>query len=116
MNRERNYISIFYEILGLYIIMKILSIITPIITLLFHYMLPQKHINMQLRFTLYIMRKSVYGHFTHILQKKKVDRSFCNNIVENHFYTKFGKKKKKNLKLKGIGDLKNNLYHKLLIA
>ncbi len=33
MNRERNNISIFYEIL--YIIMKILSIITPIITLLF---------------------------------------------------------------------------------
>ncbi len=31
MNRERNYISIFYEIL--YIIMKIVSIINPIITL-----------------------------------------------------------------------------------
>ncbi len=98
MNREINYISIFYEILGLYIIMKILSIITPIITLLFHYMLPQKHINMQLRFslgTLYIMRKHVYGHFTHILQKeKRYIESFCYNIVENHFYTKFGKKKK----------------------
>ncbi len=52
MNGEINYISIFYEILGLYIIMKILSIITPIITLLFHYMLPQKHINMQIRFSL----------------------------------------------------------------
>ncbi len=51
MNRERNNISIFYEIL--YIIMKILSIITPIITLLFfHYMLPQKHITMQIRFSL----------------------------------------------------------------
>ncbi len=35
MNREINYSSIFYEILGLYIIMKILSIITPIITLFF---------------------------------------------------------------------------------
>ncbi len=35
MNREINYSSIFYEILGLYIIMKILSIITPIITLIF---------------------------------------------------------------------------------
>ncbi len=29
--------------------MKIVSIITPIIT---HYMLPQKHINMQIRFSL----------------------------------------------------------------
>ncbi len=50
MNKERNYISIFYEIS--YIIMKIVSSITPIITLLFHYMLPQKHINMQIRFSL----------------------------------------------------------------
>ncbi len=33
MNRERNYISILYDIL--YIIMKIVSIITPIITHLF---------------------------------------------------------------------------------
>ncbi len=53
INREINYSSIFYEILGQYIIMKILSIITPIITLIFfHYMLPQKHINMQIRFSL----------------------------------------------------------------
>ncbi len=29
--------------------MKILTIITPIITLFFHYMLPQEHINMQIR-------------------------------------------------------------------
>ncbi len=43
MNREINYISIFYEILGLYIIMKIMSIITPIITLLFHYVAPKTH-------------------------------------------------------------------------
>ncbi len=90
--------------------MKILSIITPIITLLFYYMLPQKHINMQIRFSLYciyrpvvlyilyIMRKPIYGHFTHILQKEKwyikwYIKSFCYNIVENHLYTKFGKKK-----------------------
>ncbi len=32
--------------------MKILSIITPIITLFFHFMLLQKHINMQIRFSL----------------------------------------------------------------
>ncbi len=41
------------------------------------------------------MRKPVYGHFTHILQKEKwYIESFCYNIVENHLYTKFGKKKK----------------------
>ncbi len=50
MNRERNYISIFYEIL--YIIMKIVSIITPIITLLFLLHVAPKHINMQIRFSL----------------------------------------------------------------
>ncbi len=34
--------------------MKILTIITPIITLhfFFHYMLPQKHMNMQIRYSL----------------------------------------------------------------
>ncbi len=38
--------------------------------------------------------KPVYGHFTHILQKQKLYiKSFCYNIVENHLYTKFGKKK-----------------------
>ncbi len=41
------------------------------------------------------MRKPVYGHFTHILQKEKwYIKSFCYNIAENHLYTKFGKKKK----------------------
>ncbi len=44
MNREINYSSIFYEILGLYIIMKILSIITPIITLFFSFhVAPKTH-------------------------------------------------------------------------
>ncbi len=42
MNRERNYISIFYEIL--YIIMKIVSIITPIIIFLFSlHVAPKTH-------------------------------------------------------------------------
>ncbi len=50
MNKERNYISIFYEIL--YIIMKIVSIIPPIITLLFSLNVAPKHINMQIRFSL----------------------------------------------------------------
>ncbi len=41
------------------------------------------------------MRKPIYVHFTHILQKEKwYIESFCYNIVENHLYTKFGKKKK----------------------
>ncbi len=39
------------------------------------------------------MRKPVYGHFTHILQKEKwYIESFCYNVVENHLYTKFEKK------------------------
>ncbi len=39
------------------------------------------------------MRKPVYGHFTHILQKEKCYiESFCYNVVENHLYTKFEKK------------------------
>ncbi len=42
MNRKINYISIFYEIL--YIIIKIWSIITPIITLLFSlHVAPKTH-------------------------------------------------------------------------
>ncbi len=42
MNREINYISVFYEIL--HIIMKIWSVITPIITLLFSlYVAPKTH-------------------------------------------------------------------------
>ncbi len=42
MNREINDISMFYEIL--YIIMKILSIITPIITLIFSlHVAPKTH-------------------------------------------------------------------------
>ncbi len=42
--------------------------------------------------------KPVYGHFT---QNEKI----------NNFYTKFGKKKKnKSLRLKIIGDLKNQLF------
>ncbi len=40
------------------------------------------------------MRKPIYGHFKHILQKEKwYIESFCYNIVENHLYTKFVKKK-----------------------
>ncbi len=50
MNSERNYISIFYEIL--YIIMKILSVITRISTLIFSLHVAQKHINMPIRFSL----------------------------------------------------------------
>ncbi len=50
-------------------------------------MLPQKHINMQIRLfidALYIMRKPINGHFTHILQKEKwYIKSLCYNIVEN---------------------------------
>ncbi len=76
MNREINYSSIFYEILGLYIIMKILSIITPIITLFFISCCPKNTLICKLdlvyRYIVgYIMRKPVYGHFTHILQKEK---------------------------------------------
>ncbi len=42
MNREINYISIFYEIL--HINMKIMSIITPVITLLFSlHVAPKTH-------------------------------------------------------------------------
>ncbi len=40
------------------------------------------------------MRKPIYGHFTHISQKEKwYIESFCYNTVDNHLYTKFGKKK-----------------------
>ncbi len=49
--------------------MKILSIITPIIALIFNYMLPQKHINMQIIDKLYIMEKLISVNFTHILHK-----------------------------------------------
>ncbi len=53
-DRERNYISIFYEIV--YIIIKILSVITPNITLLFSLHVGKKHetknINMQITFSL----------------------------------------------------------------
>ncbi len=105
MNREINYSSIFYEILGLYIIMKILSIITPIITLFFFISCCSKNtlickLDLVYRYIVgYIMRKPVYGHFTHILPKEnRYIESFCYNTVGNHFYTKFGKKKK-NLKL-----------------
>ncbi len=99
MNREINYIIILYYIAILYIIMKILSIITPIITLLFSLHVQNTLIcKLDLVIdTFYIMRKPVYGHFTHILQKEKwYIESFCYNIVENHLYTKFGKKKKFN--------------------
>ncbi len=50
MNRERKYITIFYEIL--YIIMKILSIINLIITLRCSLHVAKKNINMLIRFSL----------------------------------------------------------------
>ncbi len=57
-------------------------------TYCFHYMLAQKHINMQIQFV----------HFTHILDKEKwYIKSFCyifNNIVEHNLYIKFGIKNK----------------------
>ncbi len=96
MNRERNYISIFYEIL--YIIMKIVRLffITPIITLLFFITCCPK--NTLIRKLDLVYRYIVYNeknHFTHILQKEKwYIESFRYNIVENHLYIKFGKKKK----------------------
>ncbi len=51
---------------------KSCQLLLPLLHLFFHYMLPQKYINLQIRLfidTLYIMRKPVYGHLTHILQK-----------------------------------------------
>ncbi len=57
------------------------------------------------------MRKPIYVHFTHILQKEKwCIKSFCYNIVENHFYARFDKIKKSR-KLKCIGDKKNKKGH-----
>ncbi len=79
--------------------MKILSIITPIITLLFFITCCPKNtlickLDLVYRYIVY-NEKTVYGHFTHILQKEKwYIESFCYSIVENHLYTKFGKKKK----------------------
>ncbi len=67
INREINYISIFYEIL--HIIMKIVLIITPTS---FFMTLPQNTLICKLdlvyRYIVY-NEKHVYGHFTHILQK-----------------------------------------------
>ncbi len=73
MNKERNYISIFYEIS--YIIMKIVSSITPIITLLFLLHVAPKNtlickLDLVYRYIVY-NEKPVYGHFTHILQNEK---------------------------------------------
>ncbi len=68
MNRGRNYISIFYEILS--IIMKIVSIITP--TSFFITCCPKNtlicKLDLNYRYIVY-NEKPVYGHFTHILQK-----------------------------------------------
>ncbi len=48
------------------------------------------------------MRKPIYGHLTHNLQKEKLYiKSFSYNIVANNLYTKFVKKKK---------ELKKNIY------
>ncbi len=42
------------------------------------------------------MRKPIYGHLTHNLQKEKwYIKSFSYSIVENNLYTKFVKKKEK---------------------
>ncbi len=55
------------------------------------------------------MRKTINGHFTHILLKEKwYIESFRYNIVENHLYTKFGKKNK-NLKLKMSVEFKKSI-------
>jgi len=48
-NRELTICQYSYEILD--IIMKVLPIITPIITLMFHDMLSREHINMQIRYS-----------------------------------------------------------------
>ncbi len=79
--------------------MKILSIITPIITLLFSLHVAPKTLTLickldtVYRYIIY-NGKTVYGHFTHILHKGKwYIKSFCYNIVENYLYTKFGIKK-----------------------
>ncbi len=95
MNREINYISIYIEIL--YIIMKILSIITIIITL-FITCCPKNRWICQLdwvyRYIVYNEKTRFWPFYTHFAERKKsYIELFCYNIVENHLYTKFGKKK-----------------------
>ncbi len=78
-----------YEILD--IIMKIWSIITPIMTILFFNMLSrQQHINMQIRYsidTLCLIGETSLWKFLHTYCIKQNIKSFCYifyNIVENH--------------------------------
>ncbi len=59
--------------------MKILPIITPIITLLLSLHVAPKHIYMQIGYSvdkLYILWKPIYVHFTHILHKAKWKNTF----------------------------------------
>ncbi len=66
--------------------MKILSIITPIITLIFFITCCPKN-------TLICKLDVVYRYIVFLQKEKWYIESFCYNIVENHLYTKFGKNK-----------------------
>ncbi len=74
MNGKINYISIFYEIL--YIIMKIWSIITPIITLLFFITCCPKNtlickLDLVYRYTVYNEKTHLWPFYTHFAERKK---------------------------------------------
>ncbi len=79
MNRERNYISIFYEIL--YIIMKIVRLffITPIITLLFFITCCPKNtlickLDLVYRYIVYNEKNHLWPFYTHFAERKMVYR------------------------------------------
>ncbi len=81
MNREINYSSIFYEILGLYIIMKSCQLLLPLLHLFFFISCCPKNtlickLDLVYRYIVgYIMRNPFYGHFTtHFAERKKVYR------------------------------------------
>ncbi len=77
MNREINYIIILYYIAILYIIMKILSIITPIITLLFSLHVQNTLIcklDLVYRYILYNEKTGLWPFYTHFAERKMVYR------------------------------------------